>query len=158
MSNKKYPFIQRLNKPIVIVDEDYFDKIKQVSELNTEQIKQVADTRYAEYLETTGINIKVECLTDKRLLYNDLVKVTLESSDCGWYDNVNFKDKSLKRIVETIEKYANQKLKPVRGELLSELRFKFEKDKRLMLFWRNLSIGLGGLSIAMLLYILMCLL
>lgn len=103
---------------VAIVDAAQFEEIEYLSKLNTEEIEKKAKELYKSYLKDTGIDIKIKYLTDKNILYNELVRVDYGENGY-WISNNDPHPKRVRdEIVDSIVKDVNKRVYPIRKEII----------------------------------------
>lgn len=142
---------------VAIVDVDYYEKIKELSEFNEQEIDHRSKELFNNYIKDVGIDIKIKYRTDKNILYNNLVCVDYGENGY-WISNKDPFQKQVKdKLIDSIVSDVNDRVFPIRKEIIEGITKDINgwKDKYNGLtkwfiisnsFWMILSIILGVIA------------
>lgn len=120
---------------VAIVDAVQFEEIEQLSKLNAEEIENKAKELYKSYLKDTGIDIKIKYLTDKNILYNDLVRVDYGEEGYWISNNDPYQKQVRDKIVDSIIKDVNKQVYPIRKEIIEGITSNINNWKDICKRW-----------------------
>lgn len=118
--------VMKLENNCVIVDEEYFNKIKKQSESNQERINEIAEERFLKYVKESGIELSYKVNGIPYIFHYDLLS-ELNYEERGYPESVSEKVKHV--IADDITEALNDKFKGLKDEALNYALSEFDKRK-----------------------------
>ena len=118
--------VMKLENNCMIVDEEYFNEIKNKAESNQERINEIAEERFLKYVKESGIELFYEVNGIPYVFHHSLLN-ELNYEERGYPESVSEKVKYA--IADDITEALNDKLKGLKDEALNYALSEFDKQK-----------------------------
>lgn len=118
--------VMKLENNCVIVDEEYFNEIKNKAESNQERINEIAEEKFLEYVKESGIKLSYEVNGIPYIFHHDLLS-ELNYEERGYPESVSEKVKHV--IADDITEALNDKLKGLKDEALNYALSEFDEQR-----------------------------
>ena len=118
--------VMKLENNCVIVDEEYFNSLKEKSELNEARIKELSEEMFLKYIKEGGIRVSYEVNGVPYLFHHDLLN-EINYDERGYPESVLEKVKYV--IADDITEALNDKFKGLKDEALNYAISEFGKRK-----------------------------
>lgn len=118
--------VMKLENNCVIVDEEYFNSLKEKSELNEVRIKELSEEMFLKYIKEGGIRVTYEVNGMPYLFHHDLLN-EINYDERGYPESVSEKVKHI--IADDISRSLNDKFKGLKDEALNYAMSEFNKQQ-----------------------------
>lgn len=118
--------VMKLENNCMIVDEEYFNEIKNKAESNQERINEIAEERFLKYVKESGIELFYEVNGIPYVFHHSLLN-ELNYEERGYPESVSEKVKHV--IADDITEALNDKFKGLKDEALNYALSEFDKRK-----------------------------
>lgn len=118
--------VMKLENNCVIVDEEYFNNLKEKSELNEVRIKELSEEMFLRYTKEGGIRVSYEVNGVPYLFHHDLLHEI--NYDKRGYP-ISISERVKYTIADDITEFLNNKFKGLKDEALNYALSEFDKQK-----------------------------
>lgn len=118
--------VMKLENNCVIVDEEYFNSLKEKSELNEVRIKELSEEMFLKYVKESGIKLSYEVNGMPYMFHYNLLS-EINYGERGYPESVSEKVKHI--IADDISRSLNDKFKGLKDEALNYAISEFGKQK-----------------------------
>lgn len=116
--------VMKLENNCVIVDEEYFNSLKEKSELNEVRIKELSEEMFLRYTKESGIRVSYEVNGVPYLFYHDLLH-EINYDERGY--PISISERVKYTIADDITEFLNNKFKGLKDEALNYAISEFDK-------------------------------
>lgn len=118
--------VMKLENNCVIVDEEYFNSLKEKSELNEVRIKELSEEMFLKYIKEGGIRVSYEVNGVPYLFHHDLLN-EINYDERGY--PISISERVKYTIADDITEFLNNKFKGLKDEALNYAMSEFNKQK-----------------------------
>lgn len=118
--------VMKLENNCVIVDEEYFNSLKEKSELNEVRIKELSEEMFLRYTKEGGIKVSYEVNGVPYLFRHDLLH-EINYDERGY--PISISERVKYAIADDITEFLNNKFKGLKDEALNYAISEFDKQK-----------------------------
>lgn len=118
--------VMKLENNCVIVDEEYFNSLKEKSELNEVRIKELSEEMFLKYIKEGGIRVSYEVNGVPYLFHHDLLNEI--NYDERSYP-ISISERVKYTIADDITEFLNNKFKGLKNEALNYAMSEFNKQQ-----------------------------
>lgn len=118
--------VMKLENNCVIVDEEYFNSLKEKSELNEVRIKELSEEMFLKYIKEGGIRVSYEVNGVPYLFHHDLLN-EINYDERGY--PISISERVKYTIADDITEFLNNKFKGLKDEALNYAISEFGKQK-----------------------------
>lgn len=116
----------KLENNCVIVDEEYFNSLKEKSELNEVRIKELSEEMFLKYIKEGGIRVSYEVNGVPYLFHHDLLN-EINYDERGY--PISISERVKYTIADDITEFLNNKFKRLKDEALNYAMSEFNKQQ-----------------------------
>jgi hypothetical protein len=118
--------VMKLENNCVIVDEEYFNSLKEKSELNEVRIKELSEEMFLKYIKESGIRVYYEVNGVPYLFHHDLLN-EINYDERGY--PISISERVKYTIADDITEFLNNKFKGLKDEALNYAMSEFNKQQ-----------------------------
>ncbi|WP_195501179.1 hypothetical protein [Bacteroides clarus] len=118
--------VMKLENNCVIVDEEYFNSLKEKSELNEVRIKELSEEMFLKYIKEGGIRVSYEVNGVPYLFHHDLLN-EINYDERGY--PISISERVKYTIADDITEFLNNKFKGLKDEALNYAMSEFNKQQ-----------------------------
>lgn len=118
--------VMKLENNCVIVDEEYFNSLKEKSELNEVRIKELSEEMFLRYIKEGGIRVSYEVNGVPYLFHHDLLH-EINYDERGY--PISILERVKYTIADDITEFLNNKFKYIKEDALNYAISEFDKLK-----------------------------
>ena len=118
--------VMKLENNCVIVDEEYFNSLKEKSELNEVRIKELSEEMFLKYIKEGGIRVSYEVNGVPYLFHHDLLN-EINYDERGY--PISISERVKYTIADDITEFLNNKFKRLKDEALNYAMSEFNKQQ-----------------------------